>query len=75
MLQIFPRRVPQPLQHADGPHRPADVIEQHPVGDGDPAVAAGVPAADGEIAERHCERVEGGYLVRLVYTVAETFNF
>ena len=31
--------------------------------------------ADGEIAERHCERVEGGYLVRLVYTVAETFNF
>ena len=39
------------LQHADGPHRPADVIEQHPVGDGDPAVEAGVFPPDGEIAE------------------------
>ena len=39
------------------------------------ALARGYLQADGEIAERHCERVEGGYLVRLVYTVAETFNF
>ncbi len=39
------------------------------------ALAQGYLEADGEIVERSCERTEGGYLVRLVYTVAETMNF
>jgi len=39
------------------------------------ALAEGFLAADGEITEKLCEKTEGGYRVRLVYTVTETINF
>lgn len=39
------------------------------------ALAQGYLAADGQIVEKSCERAEGGYLVRIVYTVTETINF
>ena len=39
------------------------------------ALAQGYLAVDGEIEESACERTDGGFLVRLVYTVTETINF
>lgn len=39
------------------------------------ALARGYLSIDGEIAEKSCEETEGGYRVRIVYTVTETINF
>ncbi len=39
------------------------------------AFASAYLAIDGEIAEKSCEEAEGGFRVRLVYTVTETINF
>ena len=39
------------------------------------ALAEGYLAIDGEIAEKTCEQTDGGFRVRIVYTVTETINF
>lgn len=39
------------------------------------ALAEGYLSTDGEITEKSCEQTDGGYRVRIVYTVTETINF
>lgn len=39
------------------------------------ALAEGYLAIDGDIEEKTCEQTDGGFRVRIVYTVTETINF